>query len=189
MADRPTFEELVEGLRDGTLDPVDAADKFDRFYGKSTLREDAGRAAELEKQLIAAQAKIEKLERTPLRDKAFTEYGVDMEQLRPAERRAIETYDGELDPEKIAAFVEEYDLPLTAPVQGEQEPQPAAARIAAQATTPPTRRGPGQTRVSPDDVRKWNEAGPEKWMRFKRDHPEAAELILQGQTVEGLSYP
>ena len=47
------------GLRERTLDPEEAADQLDRYYGKSTLREEAGKAAELEKQLIAAQAKID----------------------------------------------------------------------------------------------------------------------------------
>jgi hypothetical protein len=189
MADRPSFEEIVEGLREGTLEPVDAADQLDRFYGKSTLREDAGRAAELEKQLIAAQAKITKLERGPQLTKAFAEYGVDMEGLRPAEQRALETYDGELDPERIAAFVQEYDLPLlTGPLETEQEPQVPAQRIAAQAAAPQARRGPARQQITPDIVRQWNESGPEKWMRFKQSHPEAAELILQGQTVEGLVF-
>ena len=192
MADRRKFEEIASDIRDALAEVgrEDLAEELLQGYGTSTLKEQAGRAGELEKQLIEANAKINKLERGPLREKAFAEYGVDWEGLRPAERRAIETYDGELDREKVAAFVEEYDLPLLngQPPEAEQGQQPPAARIAAQATTPPARRGPTQTRITPDNVRQWNETSPEKWLRFKQAHPEAAELILQGQTVEGLAF-
>ena len=156
-------------------------------YGTSTLKEQAGKAGELEKQLVEANAKIDKLERGPLREKAFVEYGVDMEGLRPAERRAVEHYDGELDREQIAAFVEEYELPLlNGELRGEQEAQPPAARIAAQATAPATRRGPAQAADHAGQ-----RAGVER-ARARRSgcgssksHPEEAELTVAGTDRRG----
>jgi hypothetical protein len=192
MADRRKFEDIAADIHEALAEigKEHLAEELTEGYSSTVLQRQAGQVPELEKQVISLQAKITKLERGPLRDKAFVEYGVDMEGLRPAEKRAIETYDGELDREQVAAFVEEFDLPLLngQPPEGEQQQQPPAQRIAMQATTPPARRGPAQTRVSPDDVRKWNEVSPEKWLRFKQAHPEAAELILQGQTVEGLAF-
>lgn len=184
MADRRKFEEIVTDLRDRGED--DLADELEQGYGKSQLREQAGKAATLEKELADALAKVDTLEKAPVRDKAFRDYGIDFENLRPAEREQLELYDGELDAEKIAEFVERYDLPT---IQGSEqvatEPAPAAARIAAAARSAPAGRAGQATQITAEMVGDWS---ADKWLRFKAEHAEAAEDILQGKVVTGIAF-
>ncbi len=185
MADRRKFEEILEDIRREGLE--DLADELEQGYGKSTLREQASRAAELERQLAEAQARIQALERAPQLEKAFRDYGVDWEALRPLERMAIEAYDGELTPEKIGEFVEQHQLPTT-PVQGgegSEETPPPAARIVETARRAPAGR-PGQgPQITPEDVRGWS---ADKWLKFRQEHPEAADQLLRGEPVSGITF-
>jgi hypothetical protein len=185
MADRRKFEEIVTDLREAGQD--DLAEELDKGYGTSTLREQAGKVPELEKDRDEWKAKVEKLERAPVREKAFREYGVDLEGLRPAERDALEAYDGELDAEKIGVFVERYDLPLIEAGQEQQsEAPPAAAGVVAAARQAPTRSAANTLRITPDDVRGWSATQVLEW---SRDHPAEWSEVLQGKTITGIAPP
>jgi len=186
MADRRKFEEIIADLRGGGLDPEEAADELERDWGKSALRTQAEKVPELERQLAEATTKAEKLEKAPARVKAFAEYGVDLEKLRPAERKTLDAYDGDLDAEHIAEFVQEYDLPLTEKNPDETGTQPEAGKIAVAARQGGGVARPGQgPQIGPDEIGKWS---AEKWLRFKDQHPDEAELILQGKTVSGIAF-
>lgn len=184
MADRRKFEEIVADIRE---ELPELADELEQGYGKTALREQAGRVPELERERDELKARVEQLERAPARDKAFRAYGVDIENLRPAERRALEGYDGELDREAIAAFVEELELPLV-PEGGEREDnedQPPAAKVAAAArSAPASRKGQGPV-ITPEQVAEWP---ADKWMRFEEAHPEEADMILRGEEVVGIAF-
>jgi len=185
MADRRKFEEILEDIRREGLE--DLADELEAGYGKSALREQAAKVPELERALAEAQAKLERLEKAPLKEKAFRDYGVDWDALRPLERSAIEAYEGELTPERIAEFVETHQLPTrpaTEAETGSTEAPAAAAVVEAARRAPAGRVGQGP-RITPDDVRGWPS---DKWLRFRQEHPEAAEQILKGQTVTGITF-
>lgn len=186
MAEKRKFEEIVEDLRKAGED--DLADEFERSYGTSSLRAEAAKVGDLERERDELRGRVSTLERAPARDKAFREYGVDIENLRPAELRALEQYDGELEPEKIAAFVDELDLPLaneqTPP--GEQAPPPAAAGVVAAARSAPAGRRAGVVTITPDDAEKWPADALYKW---GEEHKEALNQLLQGQTVTGIAPP
>jgi hypothetical protein len=186
MADRRKPEEIIEDVRSGVLDLEDAADELEREYGKTALRQQAGRVPELERERDEVKAELDKLKKAPIRDTAFAEYGVDFASLRPAERKALETYDGELDAEHIAEFVQEYDLPLTEKQPPESGTQPEAGKIAAAARQATGAARPGQgLQITPADVTGWS---GEKWLRFKEQHAAEAEDILQGKTVSGIAF-
>jgi hypothetical protein len=188
MADRRKYEDILADLRSGAVDPEEAADELEQGYGKSQLREQAGKAAAFEKERDEALAKVAALEKAPVRDKAFRDYGIDFENLRPAEREQVERYDGEFDAEKIGEFVERYDLPtIQAGTEGEgEEPPPKAAGVVAAARSAPARQQRGEgTQITAEMVGTWD---AEKWLRFKKEHPDAAETILQGQVVTGIAF-
>jgi hypothetical protein len=185
MADRRKYEELVSVLRDRGDD--DLADEFEK-WGTSSLRNEAARVPELEKRVTELESENTGLKRAPQRDKAFRDYGVDMDALRPAERRALETYDGELEPEKLAAFVEEFDLPLVTGngEQADQGDRPAAAGVAAVARSAPAGRRAGAAQITPQDAENWS---PERLTEFGQKYPEAMNELLQGKTVTGITFP
>lgn len=184
MADRRKFEEILQDLRDRGED--DLADELEKGWGTSRLREEAQRAGELERENAELKARLDRLEKAPLRRKAFADYGVDLEALRPLERAAIEAYDGELTPERVAEFVERHQLPMRPPSSGEgsTEQAPPAAGVVGAARQAPTGRVLGPT-LTPADVRGWP---ADKWLRFREQHPEAAEQLLQGKEVTGIVF-
>lgn len=187
MADRRKFEEIVADIRTGRLDPEEGADELEQSYGKTALREQAEKVPELERMLAEANDKAARLERVPARDEAFRQYGVDLEGLRPAERRAIEQYDGELEKDKIAEFVEEFDLPLvTGSEQQQTEAPPPAAGVVRTARTAPAGRQVAGLQITPDDARGWSAT---QTLEFSREHPSEWQALLQGQTVTGIQGP
>ena len=166
MADRRKFEEIVDDIRKGRLDPEEGADELEQSYGKTALREQAEKVPELERMLAEANAKAERLEKVPAKDKAFRDYGIDFDHLRPAEARAIEQYDGELEAEKIAEFVEEFDLPLVANGSQQQtETPPPAAGVVRQARQAPGRQQVAGLQITPDDARGWSATQVLTWSR------------------------
>jgi len=183
MADRRTFEEIVADIREEGLDHL--AEELEKGYGKSTLREQAAKAAELEKRLVELEAENEALKLAPAREKAFADYGIDFDALKPLEVEALEGYKGELTKEAIGELVERYQLPTVAGSQTEPEPEPNAAAVVAAARSAPTGRVSQQMQITPDQVREWS---ADKWLSFKDQHPEEADQILQGKTVTGLSF-
>jgi len=186
MANRRKFEDILTDLRDHGED--DLADELEKGYAGSTLRVQAERVPELESQLTEATTKLEKLEKAPAREKAFREFGVDFENLGALGRDAIEKYDGELEIEKTARFVERWELPLAEVGQqagGEQ--LPAAAAIAAAARSAPAGGRPGQggPTITPKEAAGWD---ADKRMRFLGEHPAEFDRLMKGETIVGLAF-
>jgi hypothetical protein len=179
------FDEVVAALESGELDPEEAASELKRF-STSTLKEQAERVPALEKERDEAVAKAERLEKAPLKRKAFEEYGIDFESLRPAEIAAIEAYEGELEPEKVGEFAGRWELPMTERQQTSEEPPNAAAIAQAARTSPPVRGRQDAGQITPEDMEDWS---TESLVRFKKDHPKEFEALKRGDTVKVLVTP
>lgn len=178
-----SFEEIVDDLdRSGesTL-----AEELRRDYGKSTLRDRAGKAAELEKEIQAKDARIAQLERRPLQEKAFREANVDFDSLRPLERQALDSYDGELDPEKVGAFIEANQLPVTEGSIPGGETEPSGAAVTRAARQAPNKQRVGVTgQMTPGEAAEMAANDPEGWHDWSTKHPFEAEQLKKGVTVK-----
>ena len=180
MAKR-TFEEILADLKDA-VDDEDLISELEQ-YGGSSLRKKAEQVPELEAKLAEAEAKVEKLEAAPKREKAFKEYGIDLEALSKAERAVLERYDGELDDEAIGALAEEFDLPVVEKGgEAEEEEESGARQQTRQALS--GRTGSSKLTVSPED---YAAAPIDRRMKFLKDHPEEAEALMAGETVTGVT--
>lgn len=189
MADRRKFEEIVNDLRTGRIDADEAADQLEPWK-KSSLMEELDGLREQAKKVPDLEAENKALKLAPARDKAFREFGVDLENLRALERDAIERYDGELETEKIAQYVERWELPL-AQAGGQQagggEPLPNAAAVAAAARSAPAGGRPGQggPTLSPKEVASWPQ---DKRTRLIDTHPAEYERLMKGETLVGFTF-
>ena len=185
MADRRDIQEILEEVREAGFDNLaDELDEREKRYQGSSLRK---ANAELAARAEAAEAKAAALERAPQREQAFREYGVDVENLRPAERRELERYDGELGRDKIAAFVDELDLPLVGNLEPEApvEAPPAQRIVGAARSAPSAQRRTGFV-ITPEDAEKWTADALYAW---GEEHKEALNELLQGRTVTGIAPP
>lgn len=175
------LDELIDELREDGRE--DDASELEKLRG-STLRKQAEAASKLQSELESVKAKLEAVEKAPKVRSAFEKYGVDLDSLSKLERRAVENYDGDLDEDAIAAFVEENELAVAERDDQEQEEAPAAERVAQAARTSAQGRGGKAPKITPDDASAWN-AG--KWMAFKSEHPQEAEALMRGEEVVGLT--
>ncbi len=178
------LDELIEELREDGRE--DDAKELESLRG-SSLRKKAGEAEKLSKENESLKAKLEGLEKAPKIRDAFEKYGVDLSTLSKLERKAIEAYDGELDEDAIATFVEDNELPVGE--EGEKpdeatDDKPAAQRVAQAARQSGEGRGNKAPKITPDDAEKWQ---ADKWMSFKGDHPEEAEALMRGEEVVGVT--
>lgn len=173
------FEDILEEVRD--LDSEIAAELEE--FKASSLREKARERDEFEKRALAAEAKLEGIEKGAARSKAFEEYGIDFDKLSKLERKALDSYDGELTAEAIGAFVEENELVLVDGREApEEEEQSDARRIAQAARTAPRSSGRAGV-IEPGDTEDWS---TEQLMRFREKHPEEFEALKRGETVTGV---
>lgn len=176
------LDELIDELREDGRE--DDASELEKLRG-STLRKQAEAASKLQSELESVKAKLEAVEKAPKVRDAFTKYGVDLDSLSKLERRAVENYDGDLDEDAIAAFVEENELAVADGAGQEQEQEaPAAKKVAEAARSSAQGRGGKAPKVTPDEAAAWD-AG--KWMAFKTEHPEEAEALMRGEEVVGLT--
>jgi hypothetical protein len=174
------YEDLLEQVAE--LDS-ELAKELESFSG-SGLRKQLAEAQERAKRAEELEAEVSALKAGPAREKAFREYGIDFNQLSKLERKALESYDGELTPEAIGTFVEENELPVTAAEGGEtEEEQSDARRMASQAQRAGTNGG-RTPQLSPEDVSSW---AADKWVRFAEANPDAAEALRRGETVTGVT--
>lgn len=171
------LDDLIDELREQGRE--DDAEELEKLSG-SQLRKKAGRAEALEKELAEAKAEVESLKRGPAARKAFEDYGVDTSSLSKAERKVLESYDGELTEEAIGQLVEEYDLPVVASDEGDGDAEPAAQRVAQAARSSESGRGKTVPQVKPSDVAEWP---MEKKLGFADKNPEAWEALKRGETV------
>lgn len=177
------FEDILDEVRD--LDPEIAAEL--EAFKASSLRTKASERDEFERRALEAEEKVKKLEGASARDKAFGEYGIDFENLRPLERTALESYDGELTPEAIGEFVEKNQLPLTESSSTTEESESEEESGARQIARTAQRAGANGSRVpkvTPEDVASWP---ADKWVRFADANPDAAEALRRGEEVTGVT--
>jgi hypothetical protein len=190
MANRRKFEDIVDDLRHGRIDPDDAADELEEGYGKSVLREQAGKLPELETRIAELEDENKSLKLAPAREKAFRDFGVDFEHLGALGREKLEQYKDELETEKIAQFVERWELPL-AQAGGQQggtgQELPNAAAVAAAARGAPAGGRPGQggPTLSPKEVASWPQ---DKRTRLIDEHPAEYERLMKGETLVGFTF-
>lgn len=150
------------------------------------------RIADLTSEVADLKPKAERLEQLEAKPKvvnAFAEYGVDMENLRPAERRAIESLqapDNGATPEWVATHVQELELPVIERQAGSEEDQPNAAAITQQATAPSGSRRPQTSSITAVEAAAW---AVDQQMRFAEQHPDEWEVLKQGGTVTGVIPP
>lgn len=178
------FEELIERVQD--LDE-DLAAEFDEFKS-SSLRKKAGERDALEAKVRELEATLAERDAGPAREKAFKDFGVDYDALRPAERKLLAGFKDELTEEVISKFVEENELPL---IEGEGEGSegtegeetPPAERVARAARTAGNN-GRNVPQITPGDVAEWS---MEKWIRFADANRDAAEALKRGETVTGVT--
>lgn len=181
------YEDLLDEVRDQGLD--DLAEKLGKFSA-SKLRKAAERVPVLEQELATATSRVEELETKPKREKAFRDYGVDFDSLKPAELETIsglKPEEGEPTPEWIAQVVEKYDLPTTQ-VQGNEqgsEEEPSGARQVVNQATTSNRTGTPPGRITPVDAEKWP---VDKTMRFQEKYPDEWEALLRGDEVHGVVF-
>lgn len=177
------LDELIEELREDGRE--EDAQELERLSG-SSLRKKAEAAEKAERRAAELEAKLEKLEKAPKIRSAFEKYGVDLDSLSKLERRAVENYDGDLDEEAIAAFVEENELAVAEGAGSTEEANetPAAEKVAKAARSSAEGRGGKAPVIKPEDAEAWN-AG--KWMAFRDAHPEEAEALMRGEEVVGLT--
>jgi hypothetical protein len=176
------YEDVLEELREGTIDGEEAAERLGKFKG-SSLRKKAEERDEFEKRATEAEAKVESLESIPKRQAAFEKAGIDFEALRPAEKALIEQYDGEITDEAIAELVEVNELPLVDEGGSDEEPDTDAERIVSSAKRAGANGG-RSPQITPGDIADWT---AERWVKFADANQDAAEALRQGKTVTGVT--
>ena len=181
------LDDLIEELREDGRE--DDAEELEKLRG-SSLRKKAGDAERIAKENESLKAENERLKRGPKVREAFEKAEVDFDLLSKLERKAIESYDGELDEEAIEAFIEENELS----VKGESDPEgdegeakdeePAAAKVAKAARRSGERKDP--TKITPEDTKAWSN---EQRLTFLDEHPDEYERLSMGETVTGVRPP
>jgi len=178
------FEDLLEQLSEYDV-PEDIVDGLSEFKG-SSLRKRAESATELERERDELKAKLAAIEVGKSRTEAFRSYGIDLENLRAAEREALERAEipeAGINDQWIAGLAEKYQLPMLEVEQTEPAAKPAAAQIVDQARN--TQGRVANTVLKPEEVTQWP---AEKLRRLFDKHPEEYEALLRGETVTGLAF-
>lgn len=177
------LEDLIDELREDGRE--DDAEELEKLKG-SNLRKRVGEAEKAIKERDELKAQVEKLQAAPKRAKAFEDFGVDLENLSKAERKILDSYDGDLDEDAIGKLVEEFDLPLTEEGSAEDktEETPAAEKVARAARKSGEGSKGGKAEITPDQAAEWS---ADKFMKFVEDHPEEAEALKRGESVIGLT--
>ncbi len=179
------YEDAVKALRDQGLD--DEADVFDKFTA-TQLRKKAERADELERKNAELEASNRKLVVAPKKDQALRAAGVDVDNLRPADRQVIAGLEFEGDEpsdEWVAKTIGDLQLPIVAGTPAPAGAPNAAAVVQTAAQAPGA--GPGPTlggTVTPETVAAWS---TEQKVAWSEKHPEAWEALKRGEEVTGVT--
>lgn len=173
----------------------EALDEFVNEYGvpeeKAALFRSNALRTELEeakKQAAeAAQAKteLEKIKRLPKVHQALAEFGVDVNALNKRDREVVENHFPEFkdapEKESVATFLQDWGFEARLP-EGEAEDLPAAAAVVSQSLSAPL--GSGFAQITNKDFISWDQGRQRKFMK---DHPEAYDALLRGETVQGVT--
>lgn len=184
MADSK-WDQAIERLKELNV-PDDIIEQLeDSSDLRKQLKDLAPKAAKAED----LEKKLAKYERLPKVREAFQKKGVVLEELRPAELRALEAFEfegDEIPDDKVVEFIKEYDLPLDAEGQlgVEEGERPPAERITTEALR--NRTGSSPTRITPEMTEDWS---TDDLMKFKQKHPEEYESLKQGEPVSVVFSP
>lgn len=182
-----SLQEVLEehGVETDDLDIEGIETELRESFGPKALRKQLEEALPKAKRADDLEKEVASLKKGPVREKAFEEYGVVLEDLKPAEKEALEKFEWEGDEpteEELSKFVEKYDLPVEA--QEEEEEIPASGKIGEQ-----VRRSDGatsKTKITPEAASKWS---AESFVRFEKEFPEQAKQLLNGEDVVAAFSP
>jgi hypothetical protein len=182
------YEDVIERLREEGLN--DEAATLEKF-GKNQLRDKAARADELEKELAEERAKRADLELAPKRLAAFEKAGVDVKNLRPADRAVMEMLKSDdLTEEKITKFVEEFQLPVVDPNAGvENESKPVAGQIGDQVRSGGGMAGGSPIVINPNDKNVFADWSTERLAKFQEMYATEWEALKKGFEVSVPALP
>lgn len=164
----------VDELREKYGDKI--ADEFAEALQPEWYRKDIAEHAGSTKRAEDLQKELDSLKRVPDLKAAFKEAGLDIDEQPTYIRKIVEGYDGELEPEKISAFITENELPAG---QAGTETTSQARDIVNHAASAPPANG-SRTTLAPKDVSEWS---TEKLIRLKESDPEAFEALKRGESA------
>jgi hypothetical protein len=176
------WEQIQEELRsEGRRDLADRLEPF----SATQLRQKAGKADELERELSRTKSELEEIRTLPQKEQAFRDAGVDFASLRPAEAELIRNskIDGEINAEWAEKLVEKYQLPV-----GEMAPPPGdsgASQMVDQARSAPMGGGKRGSTITPDQLDEWDMPTRQK---FRKEHPDAWQMLGDGKEVTGIVF-
>lgn len=171
----------VDELREKYGDKI--ADEFAEALQPEWYRKDIAEHAGAKKRADDLQRELDGMKRVPDLRAAFKEAGLDVEARNedgsykhPAfVRNIVEGYEGELEPEKISAFIQENELPAGQAGTGESQ----ARDIVNHATAAPATGG-SRTTLTPEVVSQWS---TEKLLDLQKKDPDAFEALKRGESV------
>jgi hypothetical protein len=172
------YEDTLEELRDLDV-PDEVITKLEGFKG-SSLRAKAEAAGALEKERDELKAQIARYEAGPVRQSSFKDFGIDMENLSPAEAEIlsnVEVPEGGFTKEQLAEIADKYQLPMTEASQAEEEGT-NAEKVVTHARTNQGRTA--ATVIKPQDTAGWP---ADKLRRLYDSHRDEYEALLRGETV------
>jgi hypothetical protein len=176
------FDDLVEKVRE--VDEV-LAEELEEFKG-SSLRKKAEERDKFEAELQKARGELDRYVTQPKKEAALRDAGVDLEALRPAERKILEGLKAdEYTAEWASKIADEYELPR-GEASSELETSQAAAVAQAASRAPTGGRTGSTSTVTPEMVGEWS---TEKMNRFAEANPEEWDALKRGETVAGVKIP
>lgn len=176
MAPRDKEERLNELFEEYGVTEEDQTAFKDALAGK-TLRTALEEANKELKELRPIKEKFERLQREPEVFAAAEKAGVDLEALKPLEKKALLAFEDFGDEDKFAAFIEEADLPTTGGGQVE-EPEPPSAQVMNHGRQ--NGRTPSSTALTPETYASWP---PSKRHAFNQSNPDAVAALKKGESV------
>src|SRR6266498_1781862 len=176
------YEDAVQQLEEEGRD--DLVETFKKFTA-GNLRQKAARADELSAKLQETEARIQRLEGLPKKERALREAGVDLDSLRPAEKLAIETMvlEGEPGEEWAKKVIEDWQFPVRREQDRTAEEQGLGGVVRA-ATSAPAGGSRSAPVVRPSDLA---DVPLDRLLRFKEKYPEEWEALSRGYEVTGVT--
>lgn len=161
--------------------PEDKAAMF-RSNALRTELEDAKKQAA---EAAQAKAELDKYKRQPKVAEALAEFGVDVNALNKRDRTIVDNHFPEFkdapEKESVATFLQEWGFDARVP-EGEAGEQPNAAAVVNQSLSAPIASGFAQ--ITNKDFASWDTGRQRKFMK---DHPNAYDALLRGETVQGVT--
>lgn len=159
------------------------AEEIRDLLGPKSLRDQNKELAAQAKEMPDLKSKLAKYENADKVREAFEKQGLDWEALEdsPLVKESVENFAEFEDEEKVAAFIERYKLPTVESSEGDEKGEESGARqVVTQAQRAARDGGHSKTTIGSKDIAEWS---PDKIAKFRTDHPELYEQVLQGEQV------